>query len=168
MTTRTYFGAGLLACVAALGFVYLLQYVGGLEPCPLCIFQRIAVAGVGVFCLLGLIHGAGPVGHRIYAVLATLVALIGAAIAARHVWLMHIPPDQVPACGPGLDYLVHVMPWQEVMATVLRGDASCATVKGAFAGISLPEWSLIYFLLLSVVGVAGILGLGADHGSEPE
>lgn len=168
MTTRTYFGAGLLASIAALGFAYLLQYVGGLEPCPLCIFQRIAVAGVGVFCLLGVIHGAGPVGHRIYAVLATLAALAGAAIAARHVWLMHIPADQVPACGPGLDYLVQVMPLQQVMATVLRGDASCATVDGSFAGLSLPAWSLIYFLLLSVAGIAGILGLGARRADASE
>jgi disulfide bond formation protein DsbB len=161
MTTRVYFATGFLASVAALGFAYLLQYVAGLDPCPLCIFQRIAMAGVGLFCLVGLLHGAGSVGHRIYALLASLAALAGAAIAARHVWLMHIPPDQVPACGPGLHYLLQVLPWREVMATVLRGDASCATVKGSFAGISLPEWSLIYFLLLSVAGLAGVFGLGA-------
>lgn len=168
MTTRTYFGAGLLASIAALVLAYLLQIIGGLEPCPLCIFQRVAVAAVGVVCLLGLIHGAAPIGHRVYALLATLAALVGAAIAARHVWLMHLPADQVPACGPGLDYLVQVMPLQQVMATVLRGDASCATVDGSLAGLSLPAWSLIYFLMLSVAGLAGILGLGAHRADGSE
>lgn len=165
MTTRVFFAAGALAAIAALGFAYLLQYVGGLDPCPLCIFQRVAMAAVALVCVLGFLHGAGSVGHRVYALLATFAALIGAAIAARHVWLMHLPADQVPACGPGLDYLVQIMPWREVMATVLRGDASCATVKGSFVGISLPGWTLIGFLLLSVAGLAGVLGLGARRAS---
>ena len=163
MTTRRFFLAGLLATVIALAFAYYLQYARGLEPCPLCIFQRVAMAGVGLFCLFGLIHGAGPGGHRVYAGLAALAALGGAAIAARHVWLRHLPPDQVPACGPGLDYLLQVMPWREVLATVFRGDASCATVKGSFLGVSLPAWTLVYFLLLAFGGLAGVFGLGAHE-----
>ncbi|WP_423820732.1 disulfide bond formation protein B [Salinisphaera sp. SPP-AMP-43] len=161
MTTRIYFAAGTCAALGALGFAYLLQYVGGLEPCPLCIFQRVAMAGVAVFCLMGWLHGSAGMAHRIYAGLASVAALLGAAIAARHVWLMHLPADQVPACGPGLDYLIQIMPLQEVIAIVFRGDASCATVKGSFAGLSLPAWSLIYFLLLSVATLAGVFGLGA-------
>lgn len=161
MNSRVYFAAGVLAAVGALVFAYLLQYVGGLEPCPLCIFQRIAMAGVAVVCLVGFVHGPGGVAHRIYAGLAGLAALAGAVIAGRHVWLMHLPPDQVPACGPGLHYLIQIMPLQQVVATVLRGDASCATVKGSFAGLSLPAWSLIYFLLLGTAALAGVFGLGA-------
>ncbi|MGN8157261.1 disulfide bond formation protein B [Salinisphaera sp. RV14] len=161
MTSRLYFAAGFAAAFAALVLVYLLQYVGGLEPCPLCIFQRVAMAGVALFCLVGWIHGPGALAHRVYAGLAGLAALAGAAIAARHVWLMHLPADQVPACGPGLNYLIHIMPLQEVVSVVLRGDASCATVKGAFLGLSLPAWSLIYFILLSGGALAGLCGLGA-------
>lgn len=163
MTTRTYFLAGFLASAGALAFAYYLQYVSGLEPCPLCIFQRVAMAGVGVFCLIGLLHAPGATGHRVYAGLALLSALAGAAIAARHVWLMHLPADQVPACGPGLDYLVDIMPLTEVFATVLRGDASCATVKGAFLGISLPAWTCVYFVLLSLASLAGVAGWGAQR-----
>lgn len=165
MTSRLYFAAGLTAAVAALVFAYLLQYVGGLEPCPLCIFQRVAMAGVALFCLIGWIHGPGGAGHRVYAGLAGLAAMAGVAIAARHVWLMHLPADQVPACGPGLNYLIHIMPLQDVVSTVLRGDASCATVKGSFAGLSLPAWSLIYFILLTGGALAGVLGFGARSGS---
>lgn len=143
-----------------MALVYLLQYVWGLEPCPLCIFQRIALAVFALICLVGWVHGSrGPM-HHVYAGLALLAALVGALIAARHVWLMHMPPDQVPACGPGLDYLIRIMPLQEVVSTVLKGDASCATVRGSFAGLSLPTWSLIYFALLSLYSLGGMLGAG--------
>lgn len=161
MNSRLFFAAGFVAAAVALVFAYLLQYIGGLEPCPLCIFQRVAMAGVGLFCLIGWMHGPAALGHRVYAALAGLAALAGAAIAARHVWLMHLPADQVPACGPGLDYLIRIMPLREVVATVLRGDASCATVKGSFAGLSLPAWSLIYFILLTGGALAGVTGLGS-------
>lgn len=162
MTSRLYFAAGFTAAAAALVTVYLLQYVGGLEPCSLCIFQRVAMAGFALFCLIGWIHGPAGLGRRIYAGLAGLTALTGAAIAARHVWLMHLPPDQVPSCGPGLNYLIQIMPLQQVVSTVLRGDANCATVKGSFAGLSLPAWSLIYFILLFGGALAGLFGPGAQ------
>lgn len=161
MTSRPYFLCGFLAAAGALLFAYYLEYVHGLKPCPLCVFQRIAMAGVGLFYIIGLIHGPGGVGHRIYAFFASLAALAGAAIAARHVWLFHLPADQVPSCGPGLEYLVDIMPWQEAVATVLRGDASCAEVEGVFMGISLPAWTLVYFVLLSLGSLAGLIGLGA-------
>lgn len=156
-----YFLVGFLAAAGALAFAYYLQYVQGLEPCPLCIFQRVAMAGVGLFCLIGWLHGAQGPAHRVYAGLACLSAIAGAGIAARHVWLMHLPADQVPACGPGLGYLVDIMPLTEVLATVLRGDASCAEVKGAFLGISLPAWTGVYFVLLAFGALAGVLGFGA-------
>lgn len=160
MSTRIYFLAGFLAAAGALAFAYYLQYVQGLDPCPLCIFQRVAMAGVGLFCLIGWLHGSRGTPHRVYAALAGVSALAGAGIAARHVWLMHLPPDQVPACGPGLGYLVDIMPLTEVLATVLRGDASCAEVKGAFLGISLPAWTGVYFVMLAFGALAGVFGLG--------
>lgn len=161
MNSRTFFALGTLASVWALVFAYLLQYVGGLEPCPLCIFQRIAMAAVALICLIGWIHGSAGLMHRAYALLAALAAAIGVALAARHVWIMHLPADQVPACGPGLDYLIQIMPLKNVVATVLRGDASCADVKGSFAGLSLPAWTMIYFALLTLAGLAGVFGVGA-------
>lgn len=143
-----------------MALVYLLQYAWGLEPCPLCIFQRITLAVFTLICLVGWVHGSRGLMHPVYAGLALLAALVGTLIAARHVWLMHMPPDQVPACGPGLDYLIKIMPLQEVVSTVLKGDASCATVRGSFAGLSLPAWSLIYFTLLSLYSLGGMLGVG--------
>ncbi len=155
MNNTFYFLGGLLAAAGALAFAYYLEYALGLEPCPLCIFQRVAMLGVALVCLIGVLHGPQATGRRVYAVLGGLSALAGATIAARHVWLMHLPADQVPACGPGLGYLMDVMPWQQVLAEVLRGDASCATVKGSFAGLSLPAWTLIYFIMLLFGALVG-------------
>lgn len=160
MNARLFFLAGWLTAGAALLFAYYLEFVQGLAPCPLCIFQRVAMAGVGLFCLAGWIHGPGVIGHRIYAGLAALSALAGAAIAARHVWLINLPPDQVPACGPDMGYLLEVMPWTEVFATVLRGDASCAQVEGSFLGVSLPAWTGVLFILLAFWTLAGVWRLG--------
>ncbi|HLQ86092.1 MAG TPA: disulfide bond formation protein B [Salinisphaeraceae bacterium] len=167
--SRFYFLAGLLASGFALAFAYYLEFGRGLEPCPLCILQRIAMFAVALVCLLGLAHGPRLTGRRIYAALGAVAALAGAGIAARHVWLMHLPPDQVPACGPGLDYLVDIMPWQEVLLTILRGDASCATVEGSFLGISLPAWTLLCFMLLFVAALAGLLPGGrSKHNLDNE
>ncbi len=156
MRTRSFFAVLTLAALAALVFAFGLEYVGGLEPCPLCIFQRIAMFGVLAVSAAGWLHNPGAIGHRVYAGLAMLAGAVGAAIAARHVWLLHLPPDQVPACGPGLDYLVQVMPLSDVVGTVLRGDASCATVKGSFVGISLPGWTLIVFVALVLFALVGL------------
>lgn len=156
MNSRLYFLCGLLAAAGALAFAYYLQFVHDLEPCPLCILQRIAMFAVAVVCLLGYAHGPAELGRRLYAALGFICALIGAGIAARHVWLMHLPLDQVPACGPGLNYLMQILPWREVLATILRGDASCATVKGSFLGVSLPAWTLMYFILLLVAALVGV------------
>lgn len=156
MNSRKYFLVGFLASAGALAFAYYLEYFQDLEPCPLCILQRVAMLGVALVCLVGLAHGPADLGRRLYAALGSLSALAGAGIAARHVWLMHLPPDQVPACGPGLGYLTQILPWQEVLATILRGDASCATVKGAFLGISLPAWTLAYFVVLLAAGLIGV------------
>lgn len=153
MTSRLVLTLALLAAAGALAFAYLLEFGFGLEPCPLCIFQRVAMAGVAVVCLVGALHGPAGWGRHVYFLLASVSAGAGAAIAGRHVWLQSLPADQVPACGPDLNYLLDVMPWAEVLAMVLRGDASCADIDAAFLGLSLPAWTLIGFVLL----LAGLL-----------
>ena len=151
LTPRWLNAAGLLACVCAMTGALLLQHYAGLEPCPLCIFQRIGVIVAGLFFLLALAHNPGPKGQRIYAVLAATGVIGGGIVAGRHVWLQHLPPDQVPACGPGLQYMLDVFPMQEVISMVLYGSGECAKVDWAFLGISLPGWSLVVFLGLGAL-----------------
>ncbi|WP_043113690.1 disulfide bond formation protein B [Solimonas soli] len=138
---------GFLGCVAGELFVIVyLQQMRGYEPCPMCIFQRIALAGVGLAFLLAAIHGPKGRGRWVYSGLTVLAAAIGAFIAGRHVWLQSLPPDQVPACGPTLDYLLSFMPVTEVVMTILKGDGNCAKIDAQWLGLTLPAWSLIGFI----------------------
>ena len=135
---------------ALLAYAVFAQYGQLYEPCPLCIFQRVAMAAVGVVGLLAALHNPrGRGGRMAWGLLAFLAAGIGAAIAGRHVWLQHLPPDQVPACGPGLDYMLESMPsWLDVVKKVLQGSGECAEVNWTFLGFSMPEWTLLCFVLL--------------------
>lgn len=150
MKYRFLVALGSLAAFGALGFAYYLQYFHGLEPCPLCIFQRVAIFATGLVFLIAVAHGPRGGGRWVYALLAFITAGIGAGIAGRHVWLQSLPADQVPACGPDLDYLLQIMPWQQVLAKVLRGDASCADIQAGFLGLSLPGWTLVAFIGLAL------------------
>lgn len=140
-----------LACMVAFWGALYLQHFEDLEPCPLCIFQRVAVIAASIFFLLAAIHNPGKTGQRVYAVLAGIGAGFGVFTAGRHVWLQGLPPDQVPACGPELGYMLDVFPMQDVVSMVLRGSGECAKVDWVFLGISLPGWSLVVMLGLSAV-----------------
>lgn len=141
----TNLGIFLLAVIAMLLALWL-QYHEHLEPCPLCIFQRVAMIATGAVALVAFLHGPGRLGRRIYAVLNFLAAAGGMVVAGRHVWLQHLPPDQVPACGPGLDYWLDTFPLHEVMVKVFRGSGECAVVDWTFLGLALPAWTLLAFL----------------------
>lgn len=144
--------AGFLACAALLAYAYYTQFALGLEPCPLCIFQRIGMIAVGVVFLLAAIHGPRVAGRRVYGALIVLAALAGAAVSGRHVWLQNLPPDQVPSCGPGLAYMMDVFSFGETLRMVFTGSGECADVDWSFLGLSMPAWVLIWFVLLAVFG----------------
>ncbi len=150
MTFRKLSFLGALACIGGLAFALFTQYVLGFEPCPMCIFQRVAMAAAGVVFLIGAVHGPQGGGRWVYALLAVLASAVGAGIAGRHVWLQSLPPDQVPACGPTLDYLLEFLPVSEVVSMVLYGDGNCAKIDAAWLGISLPGWTFIAFVGLGI------------------
>ncbi len=144
--------AGFLACAALLAYAYYAQFGLGLEPCPLCIFQRIGVIVVGIVFLAAALQGPRRNGRRVYAVLLALGALAGAGIAAWHVRLQNLPPDLVPACGPGLDYMMDVFSFGETLRMVFTGSGECANVDWSLMGLSMPAWVLIAFLALGAFG----------------
>lgn len=144
--------AGFLVCAALLAYAYFTQFYLGLEPCPLCIFQRVGMIAVGVVFLLAAIHGPRQMGRRIYGALIVLASLAGAAVSARHVWLQNLPPDQVPACGPGLGYMLDVFSFSETLQMVFTGSGECADVDWSFLGLSMPAWVLICFVVLGAFG----------------
>ena len=123
----------------------------GLEPCPLCVLARVAFLSAGVIFVAAAVHGASAVGQRVYAGLVLLPLAAGVGISGRHVWLQHLPADQVPACGPDLGYIVANFPLGKALELVLRGSGSCAEVLWRFLGLSIPEWTLLLFLGLAML-----------------
>lgn len=147
-------GLGFLACVALMAYALFAQHVLHLEPCPLCIFQRVAVIGVGVLFLIAALHNPGDTGARVYGGLQLLAVVLGAAISARHIWIQAQPPGTVAACGADLNYLMEIMPLSAVINKVLTGSGECGVVNWRFLGLSMPWWVLIS---LAVLGVWAVL-----------
>lgn len=146
---RLQFALGALGCVGLMAYALYAQYGLHLEPCPLCIFQRVAVIALGVVFVIGALHAPGSTGgRRAYAVFALLAALAGIAVAGRQVWLQSLPPDQVPACGPPLAFMMDSMPFGKVLAKVLAGSGECAVVNWRFLGLAMPVWVLISLAVL--------------------
>ena len=145
---------GALACAALLAYAYYLQYGEGQDPCPLCLVQR------GFYFLLFFVLVAaaahaprGRGGRLAYGGLTFLAAGGGAAVATRQVWLQHLPADKVPACGPDLFFMVENLPVARTLQLLFRGSGQCAEVHWRFLGLSIAEWSLIWFLFFAALAV---------------
>jgi len=145
---------GFLACAGMLAFGYYLQFAVGIQPCPLCIIQRLLLLAVGIaFLAAALHHPAGRMGAGIYGGVAALLAAVGVAVAGRHVWLQHIPADQRPACGPALDYLLSTFGPVDGLRRILRGSGECGVVDWTLLSFSIPEWTLVAFLAFALGAV---------------
>ena len=107
---RPLFLGAFLICVALMATALTMQYALKLEPCPLCIFQRVFVMALGGIALVAAIHDPGLAGRRVYGVLIVVFGVLGMIVAGRHVWLQTLPADQVPECGPGLEYMLNAFP----------------------------------------------------------
>jgi len=144
---------GFVACVAMLAFGYYLQFFLELSPCPLCIFQRIAILCVGVVFAVAAVHDPWRSGARVYAILLALVAGIGASISARHIYIQSLPAEQVPSCGPDLGTMLEMFSVNETIVMVLRGSGDCAEILWQFMGLSIPGWTFICLFGLGTVGL---------------
>jgi disulfide bond formation protein DsbB len=149
LSRRQLNGLGALACAGMMGFALYAQYGLELDPCPLCVFQRVAVITLGAVFLLAFLHGPGGAGARLYGGLMCVPAIGGMAVAGRQVWLQHLPKDEVPACGPGLDYILDVFPFHEALAMVFEGSGECAEVEWSFLGLSMAGW--VFVILAGLV-----------------
>ena len=144
----------LLGSIIGITFALYLEHMQGLEPCPLCVFQRVGLIAMGLIALIALIHNPKKSWlRRGYSVLGTIAIGWSVGVAARHVWLQHLPADKVPACGPGLDYLVEALPFKAVLQQVLSGSGECAVIDWTFLGQSLPFWSLVFFSGLLLINL---------------
>lgn len=146
-----------LTVVFMMAVALYMEHGWGLEPCPLCVTQRIFVILAGVWALLACVHNPGGSGRRVYAALGLLSAGVGAAVSARQVWLQSLPEDKVPSCGPSLEFMLDTAPWMDVLRVMLAGDGNCAEISWSLFGISIPGWTLIGFVLLMAANLWQIL-----------
>lgn len=157
---RIWFLLGFVGCAGLLGVGAYLQIVEELEPCPLCISQRIAIFLTGVIMLIGALHGRGRV---VYAVCSALAALGGASISLRHIWLQSLPPEEVPECSPGLEYALRNFPLGDTVKLMLSGTGECAKIDWTLLGMTIPQMTLAAFIGLAVWGLAAIKLNGTAH-----
>ncbi len=146
-----------LGCIGLMSVALFFEHAMLLEPCPLCILQRIMVIATAAVALVAAIHGPKNLGIKLYGVLMILTSATGGGISIRQLWLQSLPEDQVPACGASLDYLLDVFPVTEVLTMVLTGDGACAEVVWTFLGISIAGWTLVGFIGLAAIGIFQIL-----------
>ena len=148
--------AGFLVCAALYAYAIYVQFVLGIEPCPMCILQRIVFIVMAILFVAGAMQNPKVRGRRVYALLLLLTAGIGVGIAARHLWVQHQPPDLMAGCAPGWNYMVENFPLSKTLKMAFTGSADCAQVNWTFLRLSMPFWSLLCYVLLG----AGALWAG--------
>ncbi|MEZ5512935.1 MAG: disulfide bond formation protein B [Steroidobacteraceae bacterium] len=146
------FAAAVFAA-ALMGYALYAQHGLGLEPCPLCMFQRVGISAIGAVCLLAALHHPGATGARVYGVLIAATAAGAAYVAGRHVWIQAQPAGSVPACGAPLDMMLEMFPLMEVVRKVLTGGGECGKIDWLFLGVTMPGWVLIAAVSLGLIGL---------------
>ncbi|NLQ18084.1 disulfide bond formation protein B [Marinomonas sp. M1K-6] len=156
LTARRFHGLVAFAAFALLAVAFYMEYQMGLEPCPLCMFQRIVFFSVGVVSLVSFLT-ASKKARKVCAWVVVMLSFMGAALALRHLYLQSLPADQLPACLPGLSYMFEVFPWQEIMQAMVMGTGECGEVSWTLFGISIPGWTLMAFVGMALVNI--VIGL---------
>jgi disulfide bond formation protein DsbB len=147
---RSQFLLGFSACAALLAYAFYVQFQLGIQPSPFCIFQRICFAALGLaFQLGGLLAPRGAGARKAWSVLALAAAAAGASYAGRHVWVQLNPPD-FPTCGPGLNFIVEQHSWLGAARQVLLATGDCSNIDWRFLGLSMPMWTLLWFIALGL------------------
>jgi disulfide bond formation protein DsbB len=142
---RSGYFLGFIASFGLVGLALVIQTKYHLEPCPLCISQRMVFMGLGIIFLAAAIQKPAQIGRKVYAVLLVLTALGGVGVAIRH-WYLQAHRDTVIAdCGVGFDYMFDNFPLQKALTLVFRGTGDCAAIDWTFLGLSLPQLALISF-----------------------
>jgi len=150
---RVWFFLVAIACAGMVSYALYVQHAQFLDPCPLCVFQRVAFMWIGAVALIAAIHNPATIGRWIYGALLGLGSLFGIVVAGRHLWLQSLPPDQVPECGMGLNYMLETLPFTQVLSRVFYGSGECAEVDWSLFGLSMPGWTLLWYTGFTIVTI---------------
>ena len=160
ISNRTVFALVAAACVALMGYALFAQHVQGFEPCMLCMVQRVFVCLAGGFALLAALHGPGRIGTRVYGLLVALSSAGGAYVAARHVYLQRLAltaPEQLDGCAPSFEYALENYAPLKFLGTIFIRDQDCGVIDWTFLGLSMPTWTLFWFVAIVLAGLWTVL-----------
>ncbi|NNC97821.1 MAG: disulfide bond formation protein B [Gammaproteobacteria bacterium] len=155
ITRRHWNLLGFVLCFSFIAYALYTQYFGGLDPCNLCIFQRVAMIILGLIFLIAAIHDPAGKGRYVYALFGLIAGGVGAFIAGRHVWIQSQPPDPFTSCGGDLSYLLDTYPFFKVFELVLQGSGDCSTIDWQFLGFTMPQWTFFWFVVLGLMIFTG-------------
>ena len=150
---RTLNLAACCGCILLLVAAIAMEYFWGLQPCPLCILQRIILVALGLLLMIAVLHNPRNWALRFYGFFICMLALSGLWAAARQVWLEHQPASQKAICLPGLSYMVSYLPLKQVIQILFEGEESCGEVKWRLLGLSIANWTLFCFIALFLFGL---------------
>lgn len=154
---RSLFSLAFFASALILAGAFYLEFAKGLVPCPLCQSQRMLLGAFAAVCLVARLRVSGQGGARRYALTALLLALSGGLLAVRQIWLQAHVVVPSAQCARPLGVLVEQGAYHEVVQALLLGSAECASINWSFLDLSLPEWSLLAFLVLAALALARVL-----------
>ena len=155
MTTkvRIVFVLVAVACASLMSYgIFYLQEELGLEPCPMCILQRIALICIGVTALVAAIHGPREWGVKVYSGLILVFAVLGGGVAIRHSYVQHFPPASL-TCGSDLDFILGNFPLVQALPKIFAGTGSCSMIEWRFLGLTIPEWTLAWFVIFAATAI---------------
>ena len=152
-----------LAVGGLIGYAAYSIKILGLEPCPLCITQQFFYSIVGITAFIAFNHNPTSTISRFYAAIISLASAAGIWVAGRQVWLQSLPEDEVPLCGPPLEYILEVFPFGDLLTALFMGDGNCAEISWQFLGLSMAGRSLIWFALFLVLSILVILKSRSIH-----
>lgn len=148
----SYFIAFLIIALLLGGAAYLQLYMG-VNPCPLCILQRVVFALLSIVFLFGMAFAFNKFGRYSIGTLAFLVSILGIVVSSRQVWLQHNPTGLSSNCDVSLQYMLQAFPLTEVIQRVYAGGSTCAQVDWQFFHLSLAEWSLMGFVVFALFSI---------------
>ncbi len=157
--SRLSYSLGFILCAFFWAFAFYLENSLGEMPCLLCQVQRIIVAAMGVIFFIAAVHNPARSGRSLYSFLLFIIGLFGLFLAGRQLWLIaHPPADIYSQCSASLSYLIHALPLEQVLKTVIHGGSDCAKATWSFLSLTLPGWSFIAFSILLVLNFVAAFG----------
>jgi protein dithiol:quinone oxidoreductase len=150
---RTGYFIGFIVSFAIVAYGLYIQQQYHLEPCPLCIFQRMAFLVMGTLFLLSALHNPAKLGRKIYGGLHLIAAAVGIGIAVRHVWIQANPEKVFAECGAGFDYIFETFPLKKALDLVFKGTGECSSIEWTMFGLTIPQLSLIAFIALAIYAI---------------